>query len=173
MKKLKVMEWNLNGRAKNGGYIYPVKLILDNIAQINPDIIVFTELANYNKASDDEKKKGWEGLKFKLEYEEGYCFYATDNGKERNDVGIAVNTLAATAWEHKVGSCIMASINAPKIQDLLGIPEGYKVRLALALGYPSHKSTVVALKDSLDYYLDEERNYYVPKRAIEDIVIYK
>lgn len=89
------------------------------------------------------------------------------------DVGIAVNTLAATAWEHKVGSCIMASINAPKIQELLAIPEGYKVRLVLALGYPSHKSTVVELKDSLDYYLDEERNYYVPKRALEDIVAYK
>ena len=45
--------------------------------------------------------------------------------------------------------------------------------LVLALGYPSHKSTVVELKDSLDYYLDEERNYYVPKRALEDIVTYK
>lgn len=89
------------------------------------------------------------------------------------DVGIAVNTLAATAWEHNVGSCIMASINGPKIQELLAIPEGYKVRLALALGYPSHKSTVVELKDSLDYYLDEDRNYYVPKRALEDIVTYK
>ena len=33
--------------------------------------------------------------------------------------------------------------------------------------------TVVELQDSLDYYLDEERNYYVPKRALEDIVTYK
>ena len=55
----------------------------------------------------------------------------------------------------------------------MAISEGYKVRLVLALGYPSHKSTVVELKDSLDYYLDAERNYYVPKRALEDIVTYR
>lgn len=89
------------------------------------------------------------------------------------DAGIAVNTLAATAWEHRVGSCIIASVNAPKLQELLTIPDGYRVRLVLALGYPSHKSTIVELKDSLNYYLDEQRNYYVPKRSLEDIVTYK
>ena len=88
------------------------------------------------------------------------------------DVGIAVNTIVLTAWSHGVGSCIMGAINIPKIRELLNIPEEDQIRLVLSLGKPAHTSTIVPMKQdgSTDYYIDEERNYYVPKRALEDIV---
>ena len=88
------------------------------------------------------------------------------------DVGIAVNTIALTAWSHGIGSCIMGAINIEKIRELFSIPEEDQIRLVLALGKPSHTSTIVPVKEdgSIKYYRDEDRNYYVPKRAFEDIV---
>ena len=60
-----------------------------------------------------------------------------------------------------------------KVKEILSIPETWIPRLALALGYPSHKSTIVELPEdgSVKYYLDEERQYYVPKRKRKDISI--
>ena len=88
------------------------------------------------------------------------------------DVGIAVNTIALTAWSHGIGSCIMGAINIEKIRELFSIPVEDQIRLVLALGKPSHTSTIVPVKEdgSIKYYLDGDRNYYVPKRAFEDIV---
>ena len=89
------------------------------------------------------------------------------------DIGIAVNMLATTAWARGIGSCIMGAVNKGGIARLLDIPqEDEEVKLVLALGKPAHKSTVVDVPESgkLAYYLDDERNYYVPKRALADIV---
>lgn len=88
------------------------------------------------------------------------------------DVGIAVHSIVLTAWSHGIGSCIMGAINIGKIRELLNVPEEDQIRLVLALGEPSHTSTIVPVKQDgiTDYYIDEERNYYVPKRAFEDIV---
>ncbi len=90
------------------------------------------------------------------------------------DVGIAVNTITLSAWEHGVGSCIMGAINIPQIRDLLDIPEEDQIRLVIALGKPAHTSTIVPVGEdgNTDYYLDEERNYYVPKRPFEEVVTF-
>ena len=88
------------------------------------------------------------------------------------DVGIAAHTIALTAWSYGVGSCMLGSINIPKIRELLDVPEEDQIRLAIALGKPSHTSTIVPVGEDgkTDYYLDEDRNYCVPKRAFEDVV---
>ena len=90
------------------------------------------------------------------------------------DVGIAAHTIALTAWSHGVGSCLLGAINIPEIRKLLSVPEEDQIRLVIALGKPAHTSTVVPLGEDgkTDYYLDEERNYYVPKRAFEDVVTF-
>ena len=43
MKKLKIISWNINGRAGFGNYIIPVKPIMDTIIKQIPDVIVLTE----------------------------------------------------------------------------------------------------------------------------------
>lgn len=85
------------------------------------------------------------------------------------DLGIAAHTLTTTAWEAGVGSCIMGAISVGKISKLLQIPEDEQLKLVVALGYPSHTSTVVDVPASgnLAYYLDSERNYCVPKLPLE------
>ena len=53
----------------------------------------------------------------------------------------------------------------------LAIPEKYEIHTAIAFGYPTHKSTVVPVGEDgkLKYYLDENRDYYVPKKDVRDI----
>lgn len=87
------------------------------------------------------------------------------------DLGIAVHTLTATAWEAGVGSCIMGAISVGKITKLLQIPEHEQLKLIIALGYPAHTSTVVEVPESgsLAYYLDDERNYRVPKLPLQRV----
>ena len=75
------------------------------------------------------------------------------------------------AWYHGVGSCIMGAIDRKAIREALAIPEKYEIHTAIAFGYPTHKSTVVPVGEDgkLKYYLDENRDYYVPKKDVRDI----
>lgn len=89
------------------------------------------------------------------------------------DLGIAIDTMAITAWSHGVGSCMLGAVNKAKLAEAVSIPEGYVVRMVLALGYPDHKSNIVDLPQdgSLNYYVDENRDYYVPKKSSADVII--
>ncbi len=88
------------------------------------------------------------------------------------DVGIAADTIVMTAWEAGVGSCMIAYVNRAGIAKLLGVEAGDTVSLVIALGYPAHKSTIVPVPASgeIKYYVDENRDYYVPKRAFDEVV---
>ena len=89
------------------------------------------------------------------------------------DIGIAVRTMNLNAYIYGVGSCIIGNAEFEKVKEILSVPETWDPKLALALGYPSHKSSLVELPEdgSIKYYLDEERQYYVPKRKRKDISI--
>ena len=88
------------------------------------------------------------------------------------DVGIAAHSIVMTAWEGGVGSCMMGAINRPESAALLGVKEDDTVHLAVALGYPGCTSTIVPVPESgvLKYYVDGDRNYYVPKKAFDELV---
>lgn len=72
-------------------------------------------------------------------------------GDPATDIGIALANMTLAAWDKGVGSCIMG-----------------------AFGYPSHKSHIVPLtaETGVKYYLDENRDYCVPKRSKEEIARY-
>lgn len=91
------------------------------------------------------------------------------------DAGIAAEVITSSAWEQGVGSCIMLNFNAAKVNELLQIPDDSTARIVIAMGYPAHTSTVVEMNEAHDvkYYVDDEVNYYVPKRALEDLVQWK
>ena len=87
------------------------------------------------------------------------------------DVGLALGSLTAAAWAHGVGSCIMGAINKPALTALLGIEEPQKLAFMVAFGYPTHKASIVPMTEQtgVKYYLDENRDYCVPKRSAEEI----
>ena len=90
------------------------------------------------------------------------------------DLGIALANLTLAAWDKGVGSCIMGAINKPALTELLGIEAPQQLVYMVAFGYPSHKSHIVPLtaETGVKYYLDENRDYCVPKRSKEEIARY-
>ena len=94
-----------------------------------------------------------------------------DNRWSDMDVGIAANTICTTAWESGFGSCMLGAINKAKISELIGTGEGEEVCLAVALGKPAHKSTLVEVPESgsLSYYVDDNVDYYVPKKDFDEV----
>ena len=88
------------------------------------------------------------------------------------DVGLALGSLTAAAWAHGVGSCIMGAIDRPALKELLALPEGVRLCYMVALGYPTHESHLVEMQDgSVKYYLDSDRNYCVPKRGMDEVLL--
>lgn len=115
------------------------------------------------------------------EGEQPVAFIVVTKPREANpiisniDLGIALDAMAITAWQQGVGSAILAAVDRAKITALLELPEGQEVSVVLALGYPSHKSTLVPAEKGkpLVYYVDEERDYYVPKLPLKAVLTEK
>ena len=88
------------------------------------------------------------------------------------DEGLAASNLTLAAYAHGVGSCIVANVNHGKLREILNIDESLDISCVIGFGYPTHESRVVEISAEGDtkYYLDEDRNYVVPKKKIEDTV---
>ena len=88
------------------------------------------------------------------------------------DAGLALGSMTAVAWSHGVGSCILGAIDRPAIAALLGLADHLHIRCVLACGFPAHKSKIVPVENgSIQYYLDDARDYCVPKRPTEEILV--
>lgn len=87
------------------------------------------------------------------------------------DTGIALANMTLVAWDKGVGSCIMGAIDRPRLTALLGLPEGMKLHTMVAFGYPTHSARIVPMTEQtgVKYYLDENRDYCVPKRSAGEI----
>lgn len=92
-------------------------------------------------------------------------------GDLNTDTGIALANITLAAWAKGVGSCIMGAINKPALSELLGIAAPDKLAFMVALGYPTHAARVVPMteKTGIKYYLDENGDYCVPKRSVEEL----
>ena len=90
------------------------------------------------------------------------------------DAGLAISNMTLAAWNKGVGSCIIGACNKVKLSEMFGLSEKQKLHTVIAFGYPSHTSNVVDLGEDEDikYYLDENLDYMVPKRAVKDVVSY-
>lgn len=90
-------------------------------------------------------------------------------GSHDTDAGIAIANMTLAAWAHGVGSCIMQAIDRPALTELFHLPENQRLHSMLAFGYPTHKSTLVPIPEdgSLSYYLDDKKDYFVPRHSAD------
>jgi nitroreductase len=86
------------------------------------------------------------------------------------DAGAAVENIILAAWEQRVGSCWIISVEREKVQEILKIPGAYKIDSVIALGFPDEKPVVEEMKDSVKYWKDAEGRLHVPKRGLKDII---
>lgn len=93
--------------------------------------------------------------------------------KYLRDVGIAAQTILLAATEMGLGGCMIGSYSAAGVREALALPEHLSPQLVVAIGKPAE--TVVLTEAGADgnvaYYRDENDVHYVPKRALEDIVL--
>lgn len=103
------------------------------------------------------------------------CIAGRGNAYADIDAGIAARTMTLTACEGGVGSCMMTNVDFPKVKALLDLPADWNPRLLISLGYPDHASVVVPVPASGDtsYYVNEDRDYFVPKRSEAEVTLWK
>jgi len=58
------------------------------------------------------------------------------------------------------------------MRKILNYENNFSCEVVIAFGYPKIKSTIkeINTKEDQSYYLDEDKNYIVPKYKVEDIV---
>ena len=93
------------------------------------------------------------------------------------DAGLAIGNMTLAAWEQGVGSCIIGACNKLVLSKMFGLTDDQKLHTLVAFGYPTHTSRIEDVENaedpaSIKYYLDENDNYIVPKRKMEDVVKY-
>ncbi|MCW4037977.1 MAG: nitroreductase family protein [Candidatus Bathyarchaeota archaeon] len=90
-----------------------------------------------------------------------------------NDPGIAAMSISMVAHEAGLGSCMLGSVDRPRLQENLMVPNHLQIVLVVALDYPREKSKAVELKDNdTEYCFDAQGVLNVPKRDLDDIVVW-
>ena len=90
------------------------------------------------------------------------------------DAGLAISNMTLAAWNRGVGSCMIGACDKPTLSKMFGLNENQVLHTVVAFGYPSHVSHIVDVEnpEEVKYYLDENREYVVPKRKLEDVETY-
>jgi len=82
-------------------------------------------------------------------------------------------SISMVAYEEGVASCMLGSVDREKLRKILKVPEHIQIPLVVALGYPQEKSKAVEIKGKdTKYWFDKEGVLNVPKRKLEDVVIW-
>jgi nitroreductase len=86
------------------------------------------------------------------------------------DSGAAVENMILAAWVKGIGSCWIISVDKTTVISLLDVPAGYQIDSVIALGYPAESPVIDDLKDSMEYWKDENGCLHVPKRKLADVI---
>ncbi len=93
----------------------------------------------------------------------------------QRDVGIVAQTMLLAAAERGLGGCMIGSFLAGELQQALNLPDTIAPMLVVAFGEPAETVvlTQVGPDGSTRYYRDAQDVHYVPKRALEDLILPK
>ncbi len=91
--------------------------------------------------------------------------------KSECDSGAAIMNMCLAATELGLGSCWLGAINRAEIKRILRLDDKLDITYLLALGYPDQEASYTEIIDSIKYYHDENKNVFVPKRRLEDIIV--
>lgn len=105
-----------------------------------------------------------------------YLLLLTDRtfGAKPVDLGICAQTILLGAVERGLGGCMLMNIDRPALCAAFGIdPARYSPDLVIALGKPVEKVVLTSLPPDGDvrYHRDPDGTHYVPKRALEDLIL--
>ena len=151
----------------SGANKQPLKFILSCEVEKNAKIYECLKWAGY--------LRDWEGPE-EGERPAGYIVILEDIEIKQVagvDHGIAAQSILLGAVEKELGGCMLGAINKPELKECLSIANYLDVLLVVALGKP--KETVVidpAIDGDIKYWRDEHHVHHVPKRPLDEIIIY-
>ncbi len=88
------------------------------------------------------------------------------------DVGIAAQTMLLAATEAGLGGIMIGNFKPERVKERLSLPDNLEPKLIVAFGKPAETIVLTEVTDGkTDYYRDENNVHYVPKRALEDIIL--
>lgn len=89
------------------------------------------------------------------------------------DHGIAAQSILLGATEDGFGGCIIASIDREELEEEISLDENLEILLVLALGKPGEKVVIdPVINNDIKYWRDNEGIHHVPKRDIDDLVLF-
>lgn len=87
------------------------------------------------------------------------------------DAGAAANAIMLLAESRNIQSCCLKIAHPEQISSVFDFQDFIPV-YAIALGHGAIKSKAIEKIDSLDYYLDHNDDFCVPKRSLDEALIY-
>ncbi len=144
----------------------PLRYVVVRSAALVEQIFPFTHWAAMLPKELGQPKDGERPVLFIVP-----TFAAEGKGKWTDvDLGLAEARMTFAAAARGIGSCILANIEREPIREALDIPKTQEIATIVAFGYPTHASHIVPMKDGdVKYYLDEKKDYCVPKRGREEL----
>ncbi|MDF1549071.1 MAG: nitroreductase family protein [Bacteroidales bacterium] len=98
-----------------------------------------------------------------------------DNDYMYTNSGIISQSILLGAAEKGVGGCIFASIQRKRLAEIYNLPQEFEIMLVIALGKPKEIVIIDELNEvkSIKYWRDKDQVHHVPKRNLEDLILYK
>lgn len=89
------------------------------------------------------------------------------------DLGIATQNVLLGAAARGLAGCRIGSVG-PEVRRLLKLPDHLKILLVIALGRPREEVVIepTAPNGSIRYWHDEQQVHHVPKRSLDEIIVF-
>lgn len=89
------------------------------------------------------------------------------------DLGIVAQTILLRAVEMGLGGCMIGNFVREEVAEHLSLAENLVPLLVVAVGKPDEEIVLVDVPEdgNTNYYRDENDVHYVPKRALEDLIV--
>jgi nitroreductase len=120
--------------------------------------------------------ENWDGPE-RSEQPPSYIIMLTDttlNKQADIDAGIAAQTILLGAVEKQLGGCILRSVNRQAVSKHFNFASNLEIIQVIAIGYPNQKIELTSPDEtgSVRYYEGNDGTHYVPKRSIDDVIIF-
>jgi len=155
--------------APTGANLQPLKFIISNSPETNAKIFPQLAWAGY--------LKNWDGP-VESERPSAYIIILGDKNIKNEfscDCGIAAQSILLGAVEKGLGGCMIGSIKKGNLSSALNIDSKFEILLVIALGKPTEKVQIEETKisDDIKYWRDEKNIHHVPKRPLDEIILYE
>ena len=152
--------------AASGGNLQPLAYYLSADAETNAKIFATLRWAGY--------LTDWAGPA-ESERPTGYAVVLRDNDVTGNfliDHGIAAEVIRLAGAEKGLGSCVVGSLDRPKLREALGISSRYEILIVIAFGTPGERVVIeTATGGHIRYWRDGHGAMHVPKRGLKEIIV--